>query len=83
MLFIQSTQQSSVFLYINFLLLQGVNREVECSSILNVCYSKEVGKFSGTNALIVKSCFPSLKCGIFLGHVIPWVRFCHYTKCWN
>lgn len=56
-----------MFLYINFLLLQAVNREVVCSSILIFCYSKEVDKFCDTNALIVKSNYFCLKMCYF-----PW-----------
>lgn len=83
LLFIQSKQESSMFLSINFLLLQEVNREVVCSSTLIFYYFKEVDKFHDTNAVIVKSYFFSQKCGIFLGHIITLIRFCHYTMGWN
>lgn len=84
LLFIESKQGSTMFLYIKFLLLQGVNREVVCSYTLIFRCFKEVEKFCGTNALIVKSFFFSQKCGIFFGqHAIMLIRFCHYIKGWN
>lgn len=83
LLFIQSKQGSSMFLCIYFLLLQRVNGKYVCSSTLIFCHFKEVDKFCDTNALIVKSYFFAGKCGIFLGHVVTLIRFCHYTKGWN